>query len=471
MQERKVRESKLIMQQEKFETFETCMKGFVPTPDNIVDLMVDKLFAQSIPEKGDMILDPGCGKGAFIDGIIRWCLKNQNPIPKIVGIESDPRHIPEASKRFKRYPSIEIKHQDFLLNDQDCYDYIIGNPPYVPITKLSVNERTFYKKQFWAAQGRFDLYLLFFEKALKSLKHNGKLVFITPEKFMYVASASRLRELIGTFQRLEIQMVKEEIFGDLTTYPTITTIVNQPEKSDTRINFRDGRIKSVKLPADGRSWLPEINGIRVSEKSAVLSDIAIRISCGVATGADPVFVKKTKDLSTELLEFAYPTVSGRELILGEQPIPKHSMLVPYLKNGTLVPENELRGLTDYLKEPNILRKLKNRTCVARKPWYAFHENPPLVDILKPKILCKDITAKAHFWIDKEGGIVPRHSVYYIVPKDPKQIKPLCDYLNSEYVSSWLEANCQKAANDFLRLQSAALKHIPIPLNLSEDVSL
>lgn len=447
------------------------MKGFVPTPDNIVDLMVDKLFAQSGPEKGDTILDPGCGKGAFIDGIIRWCLKNQAPIPKIFGVESDPRHIPEAIEKFKSYPSIKIRYQDFLLSNQDCYNYIIGNPPYVPITKLSVNERESYRKLFWTAHGRFDLYILFFEKALKSLKYNGKLVFITPEKFMYVASAFCLRELMGKFQKLELQMVKDEIFSDLTTYPMITTIINQHEKLDTRIVFRDDRIRSIKLPTDGRSWLPEINGIKVSEKPAVLSDITLRISCGVATGADSVFVKRTDDLSPRLLEFAYPTVSGRELILGEQPILKHSMLIPYLKNGKLVSENELGALNDYLKEPNILRKLKKRTCVARKPWYAFHENPPLVDILKPKILCKDITAKARFWIDKEGEIVPRHSVYYIVPKDSRQIEQLCGYLNSEYVGKWLEANCQKATNNFLRLQSAALKHIPIPLNLYKGVSL
>lgn len=445
------------------------MKGFVSTPDDIVDLMVENLFNKSRPEKDDTVLDPGCGTGAFIDGIIRWCSKNATPIPKIIGIESDPRHIPEANKKFEDYSSVEIRHEDFLLSDRGCYDYIVGNPPYVPITKLSEDEKANYRKQFQTAQGRFDLYLLFYEQCLNSLKPNGRLVLITPEKFMYVASASRLRELLGKVYVEEVKMIREETFSNLTTYPTITTTVNQQRKSNTKIIFRDGKLSIVKLPTDGRSWLPKISGISKSQKSVVLDDITIRVSCGVATGADSVFIKKTESLSPELLKFAYPTISGRELTSGKLPDLKHSMLTPYLENGKLIPETRLNELKSYLKEPDNLEILKKRTCVSRKPWYAFHENPPLFDILRPKILCKDITSKAQFWVDKKGEIVPRHSVYYIVPKNPAQIWLLCDYLNSEEVGKWLEAHCQRAANGFMRLQSNTLKYIPIPKNITDSI--
>ena len=43
------------------------MKGFVPTPDNIVDIMVEKLFNSVNVTQGDAVLDPGCGTGAFIE--------------------------------------------------------------------------------------------------------------------------------------------------------------------------------------------------------------------------------------------------------------------------------------------------------------------------------------------------------------------------------------------------------------------
>ena len=288
------------------------------------------------------------------------------------------------------------------------------------------------------------------------------MVFITPEKFIYVATTSRLRELMGRKQVVEIQMIGEETFDDLTTYPTITTLDNHPRIADTRVIFRDGRATDVRLSADGHSWLPKINGIAKQEKTIVLGDIALRVSCGVATGADSVFVRKARELSPELKRFAYPTISGRELMERDLPSTVYSMLIPYDNDGDLLHEGRLSSLKGYLMQPDNLKKLKGRTCVARKPWYAFHENPPLTDILQPKILCKDITAKAQFWTDKEGGIVPKHSVYYIVPKNPAHIDRLCEYLNSREVSTWIEAHCQRAANGFLRLQSSVLKSIPIP---------
>jgi hypothetical protein len=49
------------------------MKGFVPTPRQTEHAMVDLLFRDSRPEADDFVLDPGCGKGEFIDGLIRWC--------------------------------------------------------------------------------------------------------------------------------------------------------------------------------------------------------------------------------------------------------------------------------------------------------------------------------------------------------------------------------------------------------------
>ena len=119
----------------------------------------------------------------------------------------------------------------------------------------------------------------------------------------------------------------------------------------------------------------------------------------------------------------------------------------------------------YLLESKVRKKLESRSCVVHKPWYAFHENPPLLEILKPKILCKDITKEPYFWADTKGILVPRHSVYYLVPKNPLMLMDIVDYLNSAEAKSWLTQHCQHAANSFLRLQSHVLKKLPIPQQL------
>lgn len=448
------------------------MKGFVPTPEKVVDIMVDKLFSGSYPSVNDIVLDPGCGTGAFIDGIIRWSHKTCSPLPNIVGIESDPKHITAIGNKYCAYPNVDIRHEDFLTRTQGSFDYVIGNPPYIPITKLSEEEKATYRRLYHTAQGRFDLYMLFFERSLNLLREGGRIVFITPEKYLYVASASKLREMLGKRYVFEVHMVDEGTFGDLTTYPTITTVINSHKKAYTNIIFRNGHSKKVKLTSDGKSWLPLIYGMNNVEKHMKLSDVALRVSCGVATGADSIFVKKTNELSPDLSPYAYPTISGKQLNSTETPYTDESMISPYTKDGKLISETKLGRLRDYLKRPDNFKKLNDRTCVSRKPWYSFHENPPMTDLLRPKILCKDITAKPRFWIDKEGKLIPRHSVYYIVPKDEGKIDMLCKYLNTKEVSTWLEANCQRAANGFLRLQSNILKNIPISIEafnmLSDD---
>jgi hypothetical protein len=86
-------------------------------------------------------------------------------------------------------------------------------------------------------------------------------------------------------------------------------------------------------------------------------------------------------------------------------------------------------------------------------------------MLRPKLICKDITSEPFFVTDPTGQLVPRHSVYYIVPRNPNHLDGLAEYLNSMEARDWLRGHCQRAANGFLRLQSHVLKRLPIPSEL------
>lgn len=441
------------------------MKGFVPTPPAVVDLMVRKLFDGAPPNAHSRILDPGSGDGEFIEGIIRWCRTTGVPAPRITGIESDPAHVSTARRRFRGFEKVEIHHEDFLATSYEKYDFIIGNPPYVPITSLTVSEREEYRKQFATAIGRFDLYLLFFEQALSVLKTEGRLVLITPEKFLYVDTARPLRQMLARCTVEELHFLDESTFADLITYPLVTVLRGKARGVPTRVIRRDGRSSIIRLPDDGRSWLSAINNHVSRDSGPTLSDAVLRVSCGVATGADGVFVIRERDLDRKLKRFARPTIAGREITGLGEPKGANSMLLPYSDSGELIPEERLAELGAYLGEPSRKEALLRRTCVAHKPWYAFHETPPLSDILRPKLLCKDITREPYFIVDRLGTIVPRHSVYYIVPRNPDAIDELSEYLNSDTALEWLRAHCQRAANGFLRLQSAVLKRIPVPDDL------
>ena len=450
------------------------MKGFVPTPELVVDLMVDKLFDGRPPARESRVLDPGCGPGAFIAGILRWCERRGNAIPQVIGMELDPNRYAEASARFAGSPTVRILQRDFLAAGDMRFDYVVGNPPYVAITSLSEAEKRDYRTRFQTACGRFDLYLLFFEQSLRMLERGGRLVFITPEKFLYVQTASPLRRILGLLDIKQLDLVGEETFEGLVTYPTITTVENSQRREGAKaaVRLRDGTLRAIDFPRDGSSLLPLLNGYaEAPEGSATLAEICLRVSCGVATGADQVFVHETTGLSPPLQRFAFPTVSGRQLAPGQEHVrSEDSLLIPYDRAGSLLPFEDLGALGVFLSQAEQRRRLEHRTCVKRKPWYAFHDSVPLDELLQPKLLCKDITAAPAFWLDRQGEFVPRHSVYYIVPKRAAMLEAIADYLNSPVAISWLRANCQRAANGFIRLQSATLKRLPIPESLFTEGS-
>lgn len=441
------------------------MKGQVPTPSNIVDLMVEKLFRRRNPKSGDTLLEPGCGSGAFIKGILDWCERRSVEVPSIIGIEDDPNLIEEARGLVRDRENIVLIEGDFLSKDLGVFDFIIGNPPYVRIEGLSEVERQMYRRSYETAVNRFDLYVLFFEKALKSLKPLGRLVFITPEKYEYTLTTKALRRLMTEYHVEEIHHVREDAFRHLVTYPTITTI-NRDGGEFTEILHRDGSSNIVKLPDDGSRWITTIKGESELDASEItLGDICVRISCGVATGRDHVFVMPKDEVPEALKTYAHSTASGKELTARGIEA-SCAMIIPYDEGG-LLPEEKLEGFMNWVSR--YKNTLDSRSCVKRgnRKWYAFHENPPMVDILRPKILCKDISKEPKFWLDHQGVIVPRHSVYYIVPRNSKRLTELLGYLNSERVRKWLVANCQRAANDFVRLQSSVLKKLPVPPDLVE----
>ncbi|MBI2997716.1 MAG: Eco57I restriction-modification methylase domain-containing protein [Deltaproteobacteria bacterium] len=438
------------------------MKGFVPTPRETVDTMVQLLFRGRTPTADNAVLDPGCGTGEFIDGVIRWCQRRRLPLPRITGIESDPRHLAALGVKYDGLRAVSIDHADFLEDNCMAYDYIIGNPPYVPITGLSEAEKAQYRARYATARGRFDLYLLFFEEALRRLAPAGRLVFITPEKYLYVETGRPLRELLARRHVEEILLVREDTFGELVTYPTIT-VVGHASPGRTQVMRRDGTTVTVDLPTGGDPWLPVIEGVASQCAAVRLADLCLRVSCGVATGADSVFVRPAEGLDPALRAFAHPTIAGRELAPATTHLTtRFVMLVPYGPEGRLMPLERLGALRSYLLRHDVRRRLVARTCVKRKPWYAFHETPVLRDILRPKILCKDIAETPHFWIDRSGEIVPRHSVYYILPRESAAIDVIVDYLRSSSAHEWLRRNCQRAAKGFLRLQSHVLQGLPVP---------
>ncbi|QLC34086.1 Eco57I restriction-modification methylase domain-containing protein [Halarchaeum sp. CBA1220] len=454
------------------------MKGHVPTPKNISERIVRKVFRVDPPSSGDRILYPGSGTAPFATSVEQICEEEGWDLPDGLGVELDPRHLSEAREHDLNH--VEFEQRDFLADDMHSsgeFDYIIGNPPYVAIEGLSDEEKLRYREKFRTAEGRFDLYLLFFEQAVNLLAKGGRLAFITPEKYEYVDAAIPLRKMLtnGDVHVKEIDHVGESALDGHVTIPCVT-VLTRSKSTDrgTSITLRDGSSHVTNLPQDGSSWAESVRGKDLSsmETGYTLGDVTERISPGMATGADAIFVEDHKEVPPQLVpDWVYPTVSGSQLTTNDGPRTESVFICPYNEEGELVPEAELGAFREWAKLHRS--RLEDRSCVKKsnKEWYAWHENPPMKDLLQPKIVFKDIEKTPKFWAEEDGDVIPRHSVYYMIPKEGVSFSSLLDYLNSSDARVWMEANCQKAANGFLRLQTRVIENLPVPQSIAMSVDI
>ena len=94
------------------------------------------------------------------------------------------------------------------------FDVVIGNPPYYGrATEFSDAEKTYIQTNYYSSQGKYELYQFFIERSLSLLNRNGLHSFITPQTWLSIIQASRLREFIkNDFAFITILYSRKKIF-------------------------------------------------------------------------------------------------------------------------------------------------------------------------------------------------------------------------------------------------------------------
>ncbi|MFT4173622.1 MAG: class I SAM-dependent methyltransferase [Rhodocyclaceae bacterium] len=199
-------------------------------------------------------LEPSCGDGAFV-----------RRLGDCMAIEYDHRVAPAG-----------VSVMDFFdLPDDEQFDTIIGNPPYVryqdilPATRRKLDMRLF--------DSRSNLYLFFIEKCIRHLKPGGELIFITPRDFIKSTGAHRLnRHLFDAGSITDfIDLGDARIFDG--AIPNCAIFRFEKGRSDRRM--ADGRIFDCH------------NGqlVFLSNRFSVPFQSLFTVRVGAVSGADHVF--------------------------------------------------------------------------------------------------------------------------------------------------------------------------------------
>ena len=89
------------------------------------------------------------------------------------------------------FPQLLDENGDFI-----GFDIIIGNPPYVDIKSLPIDDVRLYFTLFETTENRINLYSIFIEKGVSLLSTNGILCYINPNSILMNESYFKVRSLI-----------------------------------------------------------------------------------------------------------------------------------------------------------------------------------------------------------------------------------------------------------------------------------
>jgi Eco57I restriction-modification methylase len=111
------------------------------------------------------------------------------------------------------------------------FDAVIGNPPYVRQELLGDEIKRGLKSGYAAYDGMADLYVYFYEQALRLLRPGGRLGYVVTNKWLRAGYAEALRELFATSARIEFVADfghAKHFFPDADVFPSVV-VVRKPE--------------------------------------------------------------------------------------------------------------------------------------------------------------------------------------------------------------------------------------------------
>lgn len=385
------------------------------------------------------------------------------------------------------------------------FDAVIGNPPYIRIQTMKESAPhtvDYYNQRFNAAgKGNYDIYVLFPERGLHLLHHDGRLGFILPHKFFNARYGRPLRGLISRGKRLAhvVHFGDQQVFSGATTYTCLLFLLNRPCDSVDFVEVKslegwraEATAQRFEVPADkftADDWNVTVGSgadmvSRLSGVFPTLGDFTDRIAQGIRTSANEVYVldlvgesgrfitafsKPLQDTVKLERDAVSPFLQGREI----KPYSIHPsgkvVIIPYeFVNGgmALLEEVDYRkrfpNAYDYLVRHRRLLEQREKGRMRGDNWYGYVYPKNLEVMESPKILVPDIADRAAFALD-EAGVYAFTSGYGIIlgPEVREASKYVLGLLNSRVLDRYLKQVSTRLRGGFFRYFAQYLAQLPI----------
>ena len=353
------------------------------------------------------------------------------------------------------------------------FDGIIGNPPYIRIQNTPQAKRRFYAAAFATANGRFDIAGLFLELSEHLLKENGRLGFIVSNKVLSTSGTESLRRFLHLHFNLEeiLDLSDTKLFAaavlpliliatrtkkkyDRLIFSSITEAHNKADKIYEKENLFD-LLEQSEIPLDTQArfnnklfYIKRFFASTPGEGSKVwtfhderetsllvklkeqahsnLTDLCVKISVGLKTTADNVFIKqmtqrfiKKQGLEEKLIFPLLESHNVERWSCNWKAEKDLYVLYPHIeRDGKVMPVDldDFPRVKSYLESFRQQLESRNYLKESQRRWYEIwvHQSPS--DFNQRKIVTPDISIANRFAIDEKGLFV-NGTCFYLILKD------------------------------------------------------
>jgi adenine-specific DNA-methyltransferase len=412
--------------------------------------------------------------------------------------------------------------------DGQQFDCIIGNPPYVRIqnTSLSKNE---LQAIYQTAQGRFDLSSLFIELAEFLLKQGGRVGFVISNKILTTAATKTLRQFLATQFCIEeiVDLSDTKLFNAAilpliliaerairngnniqyshiiqTSYPTnsilqtdnlLAFLTDLSNIAETHVEYKHKcfqirRFQTI-LPKQHTTWAFHHQAehnllVKLKSQSATtLEQVSEKISVGLKTTADLIFIKPMTQAFIAQHQFEsqliFPVLESENVKRWHcdwQSEKDLSVLYPYTESSNKVFPIDLADYpyaASYLRQHHAQLAARTYLQQARRQWYEIWVHHAPASFRQRKIVTPDISTRNCFALDEQGFFVNGTCFFIILKPDTLTFyHAILGLLNSNVIEYFHKVSCGNTlyAKRF-RYWTSYIKHYPIPRKLLDSMEL
>jgi len=375
-------------------------------------------------------------------------------------------------------------------------NFVLGNPPYVRVESIPEPLNAQYRQLFPTMRGRADLYVGFYEAALRQLQLGGVCAFICADRWMVNQYGETLRRYITRGFAVEtlLEMHQTAAFEEeVNAYPAIS-VIRRATQGPAAVASATGELEHVPTArivahltaargAATSTVLPGLTAVHVPEwfpsgepwtrttpartallayleqhfKPLVSTDTGTRVGIGVATGADAVFFTTNPNQvePAHQLRLARPA----DVRTGQLTWSGQWLITPW-HHGKLVDLAQRPRLQAHLSAHRA--QLAGRHVGKKNPaaWYRTIDKIDEQLYRRPKLYIPDIKNTLFPVLDR-GETYPDHNLYFIT-SDAWDLEVLGGLLLSDLGTFFVECYGVRMRGGYLRMQAQYLRKIRVP---------